>query len=390
MAASTKSKTGKTKTAKTKKAGEPVAASETFKLDGADVHEKCLVCGLERAGDVVCRDCGYEYGGPPPVIEVINIDPALVRDGENSRVEEAVDYAEKVKARAIDLFINGQINPGEVRLTGEVEGVKTYETISGYTRRDAVRLLREGFTAPHPHSGETFLFRDPDRLFRASVVKVNAEQAFIRSIRENAGRDDTTDLQEALAHDKLRRDWAWTDTRIAGLYGYTNQNRVMALKNLLKLDKKTQMLVHGGKLSLSAALLTKDVTDEERESIIAGASDGDKVRGAAVASLVRELLDRKAGIDPDAPVPDAGLSAEPERVSAKKDEDDKRPKVPKRGRADVQRFVLDVSGEESESKLPLKDETVNFLTVLHKFLNGTRNETSLKNALIALDAKVKG
>ena len=170
-----KAKTKAKKSRKEKKAEAATAAE-------ARHTEKCPACGAIRAeGAATCPDCGFEYGGPPPVIESLSVDPATIREGENSRCVAEANYLDTVQARALDIFVNGQIAPCECRRdeTGLV-------LVSGFTRKAAVELIRTGFTAVHPiNGGEPQFFCDPSRLLRVQVVNVTPEQAFLRGIKEN-------------------------------------------------------------------------------------------------------------------------------------------------------------------------------------------------------------
>lgn len=261
----------------------------------APTSKLCPVCVHENPAEAsTCSECGYAFGlssGPKTVGEEW-LAPEEVIEGTNSRMIGEANYLDTVKARAISLAIDGQLSPAEGRKLPDGTVVLDY----GYTRRDAVRMIREGFEAVHPISGEKTMFHDPDRKLWVRIVDTTAQQAFLRAIKENIERKDTTDLQEALAQNKLRTDMGWSDTRIARFYGYDNQNRVMALKKLLALDEKTQNLVHEGKLALYAALLTAEpgIDAAARESIIAGATEGDKVRGEVVKKLVRDFLEASA------------------------------------------------------------------------------------------------
>lgn len=197
----------------------------------------------------------------------------------------AADYTVTVRERAISIFTNGQLQPAEARRNDEKKLVLTL----GFTRLDAVELLREGFE----HNGVKY--HKPDLKLWVKVVDCSPEEAFIRGIIENNERKDVSDLQEAKAHAILRDVYKKTDTEISKIYGYTNLNRTMALRKLLSLDNKVQQLVHANKLALSAALLTLDVPAEEREALLDGATDvKGNVRGEVLKRLIRDAAERKA------------------------------------------------------------------------------------------------
>lgn len=217
--------------------------------------------------------------------DTFQVPPADIIRGENSRVITAADYTSTVRERAISIFTNGQLQPAEARRNDEKKLVLTL----GFTRLDAVELLREGFE----HNGVKY--HKPDLKLWVKVVDCSPEEAFIRGIIENNERKDVSDLQEAKAHAILRDMYKKTDTEISKIYGYTNLNRTMALRKLLTLDNKVQQLVHANKLALSAALLTLDVPAEEREALLDGATDvKGNVRGEVLKRLIRDAAERKA------------------------------------------------------------------------------------------------
>lgn len=215
--------------------------------------------------------------------DTFQVPPADIIRGENSRVIAAADYQSTVIDRAISIFTNGQLQPAEARRNDEKKLVLTL----GFTRLDAVILLREGFE----HNGVRY--HKPDLKLWIKVVDCSPEEAFIRGIIENNERKDISDLQEAKAHAILRDVYKKNDTQIAKIYGYTNLNRTMALRKLLSLDNKIQQLVHANKLALSAALLTLDVPVEERETLLDGATDiKGNVRGEVLKRLIRDAAEK--------------------------------------------------------------------------------------------------
>jgi ParB-like chromosome segregation protein Spo0J len=362
----------KAKKTKTKKAAEPTT-------------KRCPVCATESAIDAAkCGECGYEYGlsSGPKVVEELYLPPDEVKPGVNSRMVAEANYLDTVQARAVSIAIDGQLSPAEGRRLDDGSVVIDF----GNTRRDAVDMLRKGFEAVHPLTGERQLFHDPERKLWIRVMDTTADQAFLRAIKENIERKDTTDLQEALAQDELRNK-GWSDTRIARFYGYDNQNRVMALKKLLTLDRDTQTKVHEGKMALHAALLTAEpgITADEREKIIAGATEGDRVRGEVVKKLVRELLEAKAGpgaeaITGDTPTPGSGSVT----AATASDDSDKPPKI-KRSVKEFKSFV----NERVEDPGDLDESVLDLLKAVVKWFDGKTGfgDKAILNRLQNLKAK---
>lgn len=217
----------------------------------------------------------------PGDIQILPGTNARNPDGKSA----APDYDEKVKKMALSIAIEGQLQPAGVRRDDKHGLIQTF----GFTRRDAVELYRQGFTAIDPRDGVERPFHDPTALLWVKVDDCDDTDAFLRSIKENIERNDTTDLQEAKQHEELRNRLGWTDAAIARFYSYTNQNRVAALRRLLTLPEKRQQQVHEGKLALYTALETLKIKDEgEREAILDGALVGDKIDGSAVKNLIRK------------------------------------------------------------------------------------------------------
>jgi ParB-like chromosome segregation protein Spo0J len=306
-------------------------------------------------------------------VETTRVHPDDIKLGRNSRMVPAANYSEVVRDRAISIFKHGQLQPAEARRLDD----NTLELVYGFTRYDAVNALRGGFDATDPDTGEAFHFHKPDLTLWVKIIDVDADEAFLRSIAENVERKDTSDLQDALAQNELRTTMGWTDSKIARFYGKSNQNRVMDLEKLLRLPDDVQLKVHHGEIALSVALLTLDLTDEERNDIIARSADaGGKVSGPALKNLLRDLYAKKsetpvpAELPPETPVP----AEEPKDEEPA--EDKKRPVI-KRTAKDLERFF-----EETKADATLiNDNAAEILGVLVQWFKGRRTDDYLRTAL---------
>lgn len=236
--------------------------------------------------------------------DTFKVSPIDIIRGHNSRIIVSANYDEQVKDLAFSIAVNGQSTPAEARRATD-EGVIGKDAVpykkgdliltAGFTRLDAITLLRSGFEYTDAE-GNTRFHHEADAQLWIKVYDCTEEDAFYRGLRENLERNDTSDLQDALAQNDLRTGYGWSDVQIARFYGKNNQNRVMALEKLLHCTKKVQALVHEKKLSLSAAVLGGDhgLSPEEVENVIDGAATGrGKVDGAALKALIREALGRK-------------------------------------------------------------------------------------------------
>ena len=316
----------------------------------------------------------------PTRYETYRLDPADIKKGRNSRMVPAANYKETVQARAVSIFKQGQLAPCEGARDKDGKVVLTF----GFTRLDAVVLLRSGFDAIDPDTGETVHFVSPDLRVWINVVDASVDECFIRAWKENIERTDTTDLQEALAQQEIRTTMGWTNARIAREAGYTNQNRVSALEKLLCLPDDVQALVHEGKLALYPALDTKDLTPEDRAKVLEGSTGRDgKIGGAALRALIRELDEareaaRTAEVDPGTPIPeDDGEPAKPSTV-VEESTSDSTPKKVKRTATELQNWLAEAGAREGLSKSGL-----DLIGTLSLWLRGERTTGTLWTKLFA-------
>lgn len=217
--------------------------------------------------------------------EVLSVNPEDVLLGRNSRGPHKIaDYDRVVRNVAVSISENGQ----QVPALGHRDA-KTKQAVldDGFTRRDAVMLLRVGFT---DDEGKTY--HDPDAKLVISIdtdVK-NDKDAFLKSVIGNQ-RNNPTDVQEAYAHSVLREEYGMVNAEIARHYGYNNQNRVDRLEKLLSMPDDVIEKVHTGKLAMSVAvddLLTLDPAI--RTTIIEKSTDDKgRVQGPRVREYVRAL-----------------------------------------------------------------------------------------------------
>lgn len=217
----------------------------------------------------------------------ILLTPEQIKVDPKQRGRRFAPTKDDVVHRAISLHQNGQLQPVEVY---EQEG--EYHLVFGFTRHDAVRMLRAGFEA----GGNTY--HDPDFLLRAQVVKVSSQRdARLRNIRENQERSATSPIDDAYNMASLRDEHAMTQAEVGAFYFPTAKSensstvKVNQTLKLLKLDTNTQKLVHAGKLGVQAALKLLKIEDEdERQAIIDKArKEGGGISGAEITRALREI-----------------------------------------------------------------------------------------------------
>lgn len=304
--------------------------------------------------------------------DTFHVNPADVKPGRNSRMIEAADYMDRVVDRAISIYKRGQLQPVEARR----EGDKSLTLTLGFTRRDAVIMLRNGFTAIDPDTGEETFFQNKEALLWVAVTDCDVDQAFLRGIAENLERNDTTDLQEALAQQEIRTTMGWCDAQIARFYGYTNQNRVMHLNKLVCLPEDVQQKVHKKQLALHAALLTEGLGDDERKAVIDACADGKgKVDGAALKAMIRDLIGGKAETSAESEeTPEEATEEGGEEAEAK-------PK--KKASASLKRSVKEFAGfaHDMGDTSGVKDSVKNLFNTLVLWFANEKTDKQLWNAI---------
>lgn len=190
---------------------------------------------------------------------------------------------EQIVEMAMSIYDNNQRQPIECRRVGND---KRLQSTAGFTRINAIRLIREGFTGT---DGE---FRqDAEFKVQVKIVDCNDETALRNNIVENAHRNETSDVDNAHNQNTLRERYGYDDTKIAQLYQYKNTNKVGRLRKLLELSEAEQELVHTGKLGTQAAIDALELPADKRAELFATLADGKgKINGSAVADQVREHI----------------------------------------------------------------------------------------------------
>lgn len=223
--------------------------------------------------------------------DVFFIDPAQVIVKNELRGRSRPPAPDAIIRRAINMLEVGQLQPVEAR---RVEQNHLMLNL-GFTRTAAARLIREGFDHEGVHYG------DPQFMLQVRVVDCNDEQAFIRNVVENAQRDQTSPIDDAMNQQRLR-EYGKNDVEIAKLYGYgsngkPSSSKVSRLRKLLQLSKEQQEMVHEGTLSVQAALDLLELPTEKRDEAIKAAKEasvteghGKEISGSQVRAVVRDHI----------------------------------------------------------------------------------------------------
>lgn len=289
----------------------------------------------------------------------------------------------QIEERAHSILKHGQLEPIGVRKVKN-----QHHVIYGFTRALAIKW-----------GNETGLFNPPLKV-QAVVKTVNDEQSFVLNQIENLERNDTTPLDHAFNQNKLREQYGWSEKEIAELYK-CSQVYVGQLKKLLLLDKKTQMKIHEGKLSVNAAIMLADadVPSSEMPELLKACSDDEgRVNTGTLKATLRNFVNgdegdseaQETGDDTDgqsessSPVDDPVdssssdgidiLTPQPKKKTPKKKPDDKpAPKYP-RSLKEIKAFWNDQTGIIDP---PAVGE---FAKSMLKFLEGSISEKQMTNA----------
>lgn len=231
--------------------------------------------------------------------DVLMVSPFDILVAEEHRGRYFQPTKEKVVEMAMSIFDYSQRQPVECRRVTYEERKNVLKVTAGFTRTNAVRLIREGFTGTdgtHRH--------DPAFMIKVMVADCSDQRAFEHNIVENAHRNETSDIDDAHNQNRLRESYGYSDAEIARLYRYNSQNKVGRLRQLLQLTEEEQRLVHLGKLSMSAAIELLDLDENKRKEILIALQQGDenvKLKGSDVIDEVRNhiLSDDDEGLQGD-------------------------------------------------------------------------------------------
>jgi ParB-like chromosome segregation protein Spo0J len=282
--------------------------------------------------------------------DLIFIDPFDVDVREDLRGRRFPPTDQQIIEMAMSIFDHDQRQPVECR---KIAGTNKLQSIAGFTRTNAVRLIREGFTGT-----DGVERHDPEFRLQAKLVTCNDETALVNNIVENAHRNQTSDIDDAYNQNRLRERYGKSDADIARLYQYQNSNKVSRLKRLLELTDDEQLLVHRGVLPTQAAIDMLDLPADQRAKIVADAEQNGKVKASDVADQVREHILRDDGTR-DA---DGDVVVEGSRTKA-------------RTIRNLRRFFETTRDEEFDPAIK------SFCRSMLKFMGGTISDQAMTNAM---------
>ena len=222
--------------------------------------------------------------------DVFQVDPMqLVIDEEQVFTGRWKPVSDDVVRERAESFLEiGQQQPCRIRHLHGKGPNAVYALVAGFTRAKAAILISS----------------DPDLRARAGleagknyplkVIRSNTNEstAVVENIVENAQRQETSPIDDAHNHEKLR-SLGYTDADIARIVGM-DPGKVSKLKKLLGLEERFQQQIHDGELSMEAGLGLMDIEPAKRDEVVTPEPDSE-----AAAKPVRERVktaQREAGV----------------------------------------------------------------------------------------------
>jgi len=184
------------------------------------------------------------------VIDTVTADPSKLhfRDSNllgRSRPVSDEDVIALADSMNVAVGGTGQQQPLQVRPM-HTEG--EYEIIFGNTRARAGQLIKQGYKGNDGKDRPA----QPNFTLRCEVVEADDKTAFMRVVVENAHRNQTSPIDDALNQQILRDTYQMTDVKIAQLYGVKSSASVFRLKKLLTLPQIMQDYIHDGRMTFQA------------------------------------------------------------------------------------------------------------------------------------------
>jgi ParB-like chromosome segregation protein Spo0J len=144
-------------------------------------------------------------------------------------------------------------------------------------------------------------------------VECDDETAFQRNIVENAQRNATSPVDDALNQERLRVEQGMSDAAITRLYGYAHQASVTRLKKILALPETYRKYISDEQMTLHAATLLADECGKMDEQTLSkvwlnaldasqkanGNSDDTKVGATHMAAAIKQWRKDSAAPAPE-------------------------------------------------------------------------------------------
>lgn len=295
--------------------------------------------------------------------DMFNVAPSEILLNNDLRGRQFAPEEDKIIALAESMIDYGQQQPVQARRNSD----NRLLLVMGFTRTAAARLIVDGFT------GSDGLFRqDSEFKLQVKITNGNDEDSLIRNIVENAIRNECSPIDDAHNQERLRDRHGKSDIEIAKVYGYSSGVKVGRLRKLLSLCADGQKLVHIGKLGVQGAIDLLDLPADKQKEIIAGLMNDETIKGSDIRAVVREhhLADSEVVLS-------GGNVGELDEVTP-----------PVKGAKplsvrEMRKYLTELQEDEKTA-----DEIKGFAKVMLAFVNGTKSEKQMTNAmkkLLAVD-----
>lgn len=196
----------------------------------------------------------------------------------NGRIEAHTPA--RVRAMAMSLIEDGQIEPAHIRRTHGTGDEAKYELVLGFRRAQAVKLINTDTELRALATQKYGLGADDVFPLLCIVSTVSPEDAFVRNVIENVQHDQLSVMEESINAGRLA-EMGYSPKRIASIYG-CSESRISQLKALLLLSQKHQMMLHRGELTLDEARTLLKVSPDARDEIIEESQgDSEALKAAA-------------------------------------------------------------------------------------------------------------
>jgi ParB/RepB/Spo0J family partition protein len=185
------------------------------------------------------------------------VDPRelVINLAENSRMFPPSDEA--IVERAYSMMENGQLQPIMVRKAND-----GYHVVLGFTRALAGMKIVNDLQPCEVGKGFQL---------KCVLTDANVQEAYVRSLDENLERNQTSPMDDAFNHRKLREELGWDEDRIAKKFK-CSVSWLGQMKKLLTLASDVQAKVHDGLLTVTRAIELADLSEEEQKEELAKAT----------------------------------------------------------------------------------------------------------------------
>lgn len=197
----------------------------------------------------------------------------IVDENDNPRAPSERHTPDEVMALAQRIIKEGQDTPAMGR---KVAGGQI-KLVAGYGRHKAFTLIN------------TVLQPDKPLKMQIRIQDMNAEEAYVKAIRENLDRKETKAVSDAHAQRVLRELHFWSEEQIAELYE-KSVSYIGLLRKIVNLGKEVQEQINNGSLAVSNAVTLSELPESDHAQVIAEAKDQStgKVDGGVIRERVRQ------------------------------------------------------------------------------------------------------